>query len=173
MPRQCVSIYLVTKNLSDKVDPRNLLSRPKSTSLVISSENTCPVTAEAIAEFVVKLLNEQAVLPAQKSSPPVTKQSTLMSYVVPKTIPTARSAKEAWQQWFYADLECGRPCALKDFTKVMVKMDRKKYSERQTIAAAFSKFQSFDLFANAFAGHTNTYTSLLKEVRKRKRDGSL
>ena len=55
----------------------------------------------------------------------------------------------------------------------MVKMDRKKYSERQTIASAFSKFQNFELFESAFAGHTDTYSSLLKEVRKRKREDNL
>ncbi|KAH9091341.1 hypothetical protein LEN26_018753 [Aphanomyces euteiches] len=166
--------YLITKNISDEIDPRNLLNRPKSTGSMMSSENTCSVTAEAVAEYVVKLLQEQALLPSvAKPSPPVTKQTTLNSYVVPKTIPTARSAKEAWQQWFYADVACGRPCALKDFTMAMIKMDRKKYSERQTIAAAFSKFQSFDLFVNAYDGHTDTYTNLLREVRRRKSKGSL
>ncbi|KAF0733878.1 hypothetical protein Ae201684_009436 [Aphanomyces euteiches] len=163
--------YLVTKSLSDEIDPRNLLSRPKTTGFVLSAEKSCPVTAVAIADFVVKSLNEQDSIPRAKK-PSCTKQTTLKSYVVPKTIPTARSAKEAWQQWFYADIQSGRPCALKDFTKAMIKIDRKKYSERQTLATAFSKFQSFELFVNAFAGHTETYTSLLKEVRKRKRECS-
>ncbi|KAG9411522.1 hypothetical protein AC1031_017159 [Aphanomyces cochlioides] len=164
--------YLVTKNLSDAIDPRNLLSRPKSTGFVVSSNNSTPMTAEAIADFIIKSLQEQDALPVVKKLPTISKQTTLNSYVVPRTIPSAHSAQEAWQQWFYADVANGRPCALKDFTKAMVKMDRKKYSERQTIATAFSKFQSFELFANAFAGHTETYTSLLKEVRKRKRDTS-
>ncbi|KAG9404844.1 hypothetical protein AC1031_005055 [Aphanomyces cochlioides] len=166
--------YLITKNLSDEIDPRNLLSNAKSNGFVVSSDSSHAVTAEAIAEFLVKFLQEQdALVPAAKKPPSINKQTTLKSYVVPKTIPTAHSAREAWQQWFYADVANGRPCALKDFTKSMVKMDRKKYSERQTIAHAFSKFHSFDLFANAFAGHTETYTSLLKEVRKCKRDGCL
>ncbi|KAG9407425.1 hypothetical protein AC1031_002148 [Aphanomyces cochlioides] len=130
------------------------------------------MTAEAIADFIIKSLQEQDALPVVKKLPTISKQTTLNSYVVPRTIPSAHSAQESWQQWFYADVANGRPCALKDFTKAMVKMDRKKYSERQTIATAFSKFQSFELFANAFAGHTETYTSLLKEVRKRKRDTS-
>ncbi|CAK4166476.1 unnamed protein product [Aphanomyces euteiches] len=163
--------YLVTKSLSDEIDPRNLLSRPKTTGFVLSAQKSCPVTAAAIADFVVKSLNEQDSIPRAKK-PSCTKQTTLKSYVVPKTIPTARSAKEAWQQWFYADIQSGRPCALKDFTKAMIKIDRKKYSERQTLATAFSKFQSFELVVNAFAGHTETYTSLLKEVRKRKRECS-
>ncbi|KAG9405384.1 hypothetical protein AC1031_004492 [Aphanomyces cochlioides] len=164
--------YLVTKNLSDAINPRNLLSRPKSTGFVVSSNNSTPMTAEAIADFIIKSLQEQDALLVVKKLPTISKQTTLNSYVVPRLIPSAHSAQEAWQQWFYADVANGRPCALKDFTKAMVKMDRKKYSERQTIATAFSKFQSFELFANAFAGHTETYTSLLKEVSKRKRDTS-
>ncbi|KAG9413010.1 hypothetical protein AC1031_016032 [Aphanomyces cochlioides] len=97
--------YLITKNISDEIDPRNLLSRPKSTGSVLSSENACSVTAEAVAEYVVKLLQEQAVLPSvAKTSPPVTKQTTLNLYVVPKTIPTARSAKEAGSSGFMRTL---------------------------------------------------------------------
>ncbi|RHY86250.1 hypothetical protein DYB37_011832 [Aphanomyces astaci] len=109
----------------------------------------------------------------QSKTTPSTKQTTLDVFVVPKTIPSARSAHEAWCQWFYADVPGGRPCALKDFTKEMIKSDRKKYSERVTLSLAFMKFQTYELFESAYAGHTETYSSVLKEARQSKREKKL
>ncbi|RLO13557.1 hypothetical protein DYB28_010867 [Aphanomyces astaci] len=129
-------------------------------------------SADSIAEAVMKMLQDQK--PAQPSkTTSATKQTTFDVFVVPKTIPSARSAHEAWCQWFYADVLGGRPCALNDFTKEMIKADRKKYSERVTLSLAFKKFQTYELFGSAYAGHAETYRSVLKEARQRKRENKL
>ncbi|KAF0705570.1 hypothetical protein AaE_014461 [Aphanomyces astaci] len=164
--------YLVTKNLSDEVDPRNLLLNSMRARTTLVPAHPQAPSADSIAEAVMKMLQDQK--PAQPSkTTSATKQTTLDVFVVPKTIPSARSAHEAWCQWFYADVPGGRPCALKDFTKEMIKADRKKYSERVTLSLAFKKFQTYELFESAYAGHTDSYSSVLKEARQRKRENKL
>ncbi|RHZ29887.1 hypothetical protein DYB26_011187 [Aphanomyces astaci] len=122
-------------------------------------------SADSIAEAVMKMLQDQK--PAQPSkTTSTTKQTTLDVFVVPKSIPSARSAHEAWCQWFYADVPGGRPCALKDFTKEMIKSDHKKYSERVTLSLAFKKFQTYELFESAYAGHTETYSSAVYDTKR-------
>jgi CRISPR/Cas system CMR-associated protein Cmr1 (group 7 of RAMP superfamily) len=56
-----------------------------------------------------------------------------MEQYVSQTIPTARSAKEAWEQWFTGDPE----------------------------------------FQQAYSEYTYSYSKILREVRKRKRDDNL
>ncbi|RHY47217.1 hypothetical protein DYB38_002078 [Aphanomyces astaci] len=164
--------YLVTKNLSDEVDPRNLLLNSMRARTTLVPAHPQAPSADSIAEAVIKMLQDQK--PAQPSkTTSATKQTTLDVFVVPKTIPSARSAHEAWCQWFYADVLGGRPCALNDFTKEMIKADRKKYSERVTLSLAFKKFQTYELFGSAYAGHAETYRSVLKEARQRKRENKL
>ncbi|ETV69612.1 hypothetical protein H257_14751 [Aphanomyces astaci] len=97
------------------------------------------------------------------------RQSSMDQFVSQKSIPTARSALEAWQQWFVADPAIGLVCALKDYTKEMIRMDRKKYSERFTLATAFSKYQTFQQFDASYQGFTNSYAKVLHEVWRRKR----
>ncbi|ETV71860.1 hypothetical protein H257_12993 [Aphanomyces astaci] len=72
-------------------------------------------------------------------------------------------APKAWQQWFVADPGNGLTCALKDYSKEMIQFDRKKYSERHTLAMAFIKYQSFDQFEASYTGFTNSYARILKE----------
>ncbi|RQM16397.1 hypothetical protein B5M09_012046 [Aphanomyces astaci] len=80
---------------------------------------------------------------------------------------------QAWQQWFVADPGAGLVCALKDYNSDMIRLDRKKYSERLTLASAFEKYQSYEQFEAAYSGYTKSYAKLLREVRHRKRLGSL
>ncbi|KAF0684391.1 Aste57867_23626 [Aphanomyces stellatus] len=101
------------------------------------------------------------------------RQKTMVEYAVPKSIPTARSGKEACDQWYFSDPKRGVYCAFKDYTQEMIKCDRKKYFERQTLANAFGKFQTFAQFESEYAPFTKTYTGFLKEVRKRKQENSL
>ncbi|KAF0688549.1 Aste57867_19839 [Aphanomyces stellatus] len=148
--------YLVTKNLSDEVDPRNLLLKiAPARSTMGPAPNQAP-SADAIAEAVMKMIEDQITALPRKTTPSK-KQSTM----------------DVFRQWFYADVPGGRPCALKDFTKEMIKADRKKYSERVTLSLAFKKFPTFELFESAYLGHTETYSSVLKEARKRKREDKL
>ncbi|RHY32527.1 hypothetical protein DYB32_002473 [Aphanomyces invadans] len=64
-------------------------------------------------------------------------------FVAQKSVPTARSALEAWQQWVVADPAIGLVCALKDYTKEMIRMDRKKYFERLTLGKEFNSLTEF------------------------------
>ncbi|RHY83304.1 hypothetical protein DYB26_008752 [Aphanomyces astaci] len=179
--------YLMTKSLSDAIDPRHLLQtrhrRPHGVN--VEPTNVAEIV-DQIAQYVLTHLQGDRTSSVLSSSPatpselsaivnkqPPLAQRSIQDFVVPKIIPTARSAKDAWEQWFSVDHKNGRPCALKDYTKSMIKSDRKKYSERQTIATAFNKYQSYSHFEQAYAGYTNTYSNLLHEVRKRKRENTL
>ncbi|ETW01376.1 hypothetical protein H310_06926 [Aphanomyces invadans] len=81
-------------------------------------------------------------------------------FIAQKAIRTARSAQEAWQQWFVADPAVGLVCALKDCTKEMIRLDRKKYSERCALATAFSKYQSYQQFEAWYQGFTSSYAKI-------------
>ncbi|RHY08825.1 hypothetical protein DYB25_008988 [Aphanomyces astaci] len=129
-------------------------------------------SADSIAASVVKLLRDGNAL-AKIPQVAITRQTTIQEFAVPRAIPTARSGKEAWDQWFSADPKVGLYCALKDYTKEMIKVDRRKYSERLTLAVAFSKYQNFSQFETEYAGHASTYSGLLQEVRKRKRENTI
>ncbi|ETV70235.1 hypothetical protein H257_14263 [Aphanomyces astaci] len=106
----------------------------------------------------------QAFASAAVPAPKVTKQLSMDNFVAQKAIPTARSDREAWLQWFVADSGNGLTCALKDYSKEMIQFDRKKYSERHTLAMAFIKYQSFDQFEASYTGFTNSYARILKEL---------
>ncbi|KAG9399724.1 hypothetical protein AC1031_011602 [Aphanomyces cochlioides] len=164
--------YLVTKSISDTIDPRNLLQkRKRSPNGVEMDADYYPLLADDIAQRVLKYL--QTELSKMMTKPTTTVQTTIHDFAAPRMIPTAHSANEAWDQWFIADAKVRCYCALKDFTKSIIKADRKKYSERLTIASAFGKYQTFYQFEQAYTGHTNTSSNLLKEVRKRKAQGRL
>ncbi|KAF0718771.1 hypothetical protein AaE_010558 [Aphanomyces astaci] len=130
------------------------------------------LSADSIAASVVKLLRDGNAL-AKIPQVAITHQTTIQEFVVPRAIPTARSGKEAWDQWFSADPKVGLYCALKDYTKEMINVDRRKYSERLTLAVVFSKYQNFSQFEKEYAGHASTYSGLLQEVRKRKRENTI
>ncbi|KAF0684306.1 Aste57867_23703 [Aphanomyces stellatus] len=165
--------YLVTRTLSNAIDPRLLLEkRSMAPSGVHGGLTSGQLTADNIAAAVVKCLRVDPVLPPQVVTSGTKRQKTMQDFAVPKSIPTARSGK-AWEQWFTVDPKRGVYCALKDYTKDMVKSDRRKYSERQTLAMAFNKYQSFAQFEKEYAGHVDSYWGLLQEVRKRKRENRL
>ncbi|ETV82625.1 hypothetical protein H257_05205 [Aphanomyces astaci] len=77
-------------------------------------------SADSIAASVVKLLRDGNAL-ANIPQVAITRQTTIQEFAVPRAIPTARSGKEAWDQWFSADPKVGLYCALKDYTKEMIK----------------------------------------------------
>ncbi|KAF0716321.1 hypothetical protein As57867_002898, partial [Aphanomyces stellatus] len=155
--------YLVTKNLSDDIDPRLLLER-RTGGFSSHQGDSALVSAESIAAAVVELLQEKKVVSETHTTKGTAKpasswrQQSLVDFAVPKSVPTARSGKEAWDQWFFADPQHGVLCALKDYTKEMIKSDRRKYSERQTLANAFGKYHTFAQFEQAFAPFTDTYS---------------
>ncbi|RHZ33157.1 hypothetical protein DYB37_012947 [Aphanomyces astaci] len=179
--------YLVTKSLSDAIAPRHLLqTRHRGPHGVNVEPTNVAEIVDQIAQYELTHLQGDRTSSVLSSSPatpselsaivnkqPPLAQRSMQDFVVPKIIPTARSAKDAWEQWFFVDHKNGHPCALKDYTKSMITSDRKKYSERQTIATAFNKYQSYSHFEQAYAGYTNTYSNLLHEVRKRKRENTL
>ncbi|RHY45213.1 hypothetical protein DYB38_012225 [Aphanomyces astaci] len=166
--------YLVTQSISNDIDPRNLLRTPKfqhSTQWPELGAVGLPFTVDAVGQALAKSLQEHTV--GRHVPTKVRTQRPMDMYVAQKSIPTAHSAREAWQQWFVADPNIGLVCALKDYTKDMIKLDRKKYSERLTLAMAFSKFQTFDQFEAAYTGFTASYARILREVRLRKRSGTM
>ncbi|ETV68370.1 hypothetical protein H257_15691 [Aphanomyces astaci] len=82
------------------------------------------LTFDSIVEAVQKgmgIEQPKPVLPPARQ-----RQLSLRECVVTKSIPTARSARDAWDQWFTACPKSGLFCAIKDFTKDMIKCDRRK-----------------------------------------------
>ncbi|KAG9416718.1 hypothetical protein AC1031_001101 [Aphanomyces cochlioides] len=160
-PKTCCE-YLVTQSLSNEIDPRNLLH------VSGGAVGSLPFSVDELVEAIVKSLQQSggvkgAVLPK------ATRQTTLDGFIAQKTIPTARSGLQAWQQWFVSDPGSGLVCALKDYNSDMIRRDRKKYSERLTLAMAFTRYPTYEQFEVAYSGCTGSYARLLKEVRRRKR----
>ncbi|KAF0683730.1 Aste57867_24240 [Aphanomyces stellatus] len=168
--------YLVTQSMSNEIDPRNQLRTGSALQRLQwsgvgglgSAGGSTPFSVDELGKAVAKILQEgrggKSVAPAQ-----ATKQLSLDRFVVQKSIPTARSGLQAWQQWFVADPGAGLVCALKDYSSEMIRRDRKKYSERLTLASAFTKYQSYAQFEATYSGFTKSYARLLREVRRRKR----
>ena len=141
--------YLVTRSISDEIDPRNLLRVGKAlNSAVFDANSSMPLTLDKIIEAITKCIQDNTN--SNRPEPPAKRQKTMIEFVSFKSIPTARCGREAWDQWFTANPANGCLRALKDFTKDMIRIDRKKYSERQTLAAAFSKYQTYAQFEAAY-----------------------
>ncbi|RHZ42016.1 hypothetical protein DYB26_011731 [Aphanomyces astaci] len=134
-----------------------------SLNAFLGDNSSGALSVDSIAASVVKLLRDGNAL-AKIPQVAITHQTTIQEFVVPRAIPTARSGKEAWDQWFSADPKVGLYCALKDYTKEMINVDRRKYSERLTLAVVFSKYQNFSQFEKEYAGHASTYSGLLQEL---------
>ncbi|RHZ30041.1 hypothetical protein DYB37_011674 [Aphanomyces astaci] len=150
--------YLVTQSMSNEIDPRNLLRTGTSlqrmqwtgTEVAGGGNGSLPFSVDDLGKAVAKSLQEGG---GKIAGPPkATKQLSLDGFVAQKTIPTARSGLQAWQQWFVADPGAGLVCALKDYNSDMIRLDRKKYSERLTLASAFEKYQSYEQFEAAYSG---------------------
>jgi integrase len=166
--------YLVTQSISNEIDPRNLLRNASAlhpTQWPGIGTGGLPMSVDALGQALAKSLQQHNVSNSVPSK--VTTQRSMDMFVAQKSIPTARSAREAWQQWFVADPDNGLVCALKNYSKEMIRMDRKKYSERLTLAVAFSKFQTFDQFEAAYMGFTASYAKILREIRFRKRNATI
>ena len=101
------------------------------------------------------------------------KQTSLDSFVAQNSIPAASSAKDAWNQWFTPVPELGLFCSLQSFEKEMIRRNRRKYSERLTLAGAFKQYSSYESFEASYSGHTQSYSAILKEVRRRKQLNSM
>ena len=108
---------------------------------------------------------KQASIPIQ----PTSRQTSMSAFVQVVNIPCARSAREAWDQWFYGDPDKGLIQPLKTFTPDMVRVDRKKFSERRTLGTAFSQYNRYQDFAAAYPNSIHSFSSILKEVRRRKK----
>ncbi|KAF0698069.1 Aste57867_11289 [Aphanomyces stellatus] len=148
------SEYLVTQSISNDIDPRNLLrtgsglQRHQWQGVELPSEGdvNLPFSMEDLGKTVAKSL--QGTL-GTRVVQKATKQTTLKGYIAQKSLPTARSGQQAWQQWFVADPGAGLVCALKDYNSNMIRLDRKKYSERLTLVTAFTKYPTFEQFGAA------------------------
>ena len=169
-PKTCCE-YLVTKSLSDSIDPRNLLQLGGGTQQVQHLSNDNSLDIAAIVDAVISALRADVLRQPTKST--AIRQMSMENFVVPRAIPTAKSGRDAWNQWFTIDPKGGYFCAIKDLPKEDIRRDRRKYSERLTLASAFSQYSTYDDFEAAYEGHTRTYSGLLKEVWKRKRNGCL
>ena len=166
--------YLVTKSISDKIDPRNLLRMKAPNHTGVDSVVSVLENWEFVLDEIRKCIREEmSARYGKKNEPTVRHQLSIKEYVTPKGIPTARNASDAWSQWFMAEPKKGLFSAIKDFSREMIKIDRKRYSERHTLGQAFTKYVDLVQFEAAYAGHTSSYSCLLKEVRKRKREGRL
>ncbi|KAG9403796.1 hypothetical protein AC1031_005291 [Aphanomyces cochlioides] len=124
--------YLITQSIVNDLNPRNLLrSRSVQISKVTTQTGLSSQDVEAIVNAIVERLKDSGnslSTPSVSNAQPK-RQRSMQSYVSIKTIPSAHSAREAWDQWFTPNAKAGLYCPLKDFTKQMVKADRKKYSE--------------------------------------------
>jgi integrase len=186
--KTCIE-YLVTKELSDAIDPRNLLRTNRVCDVNIQSESNDDEKIKRLVKLVVEEMDANQTQ-AQAELTPVdatcsntksprshTKSSrsqlSMNQFIQLVNIPTARSAREAWDQWFSGDPEKGLFQSLSKFTPDMIRVDRRKYSERSTLAQAFVKYNSYETFAAAYGEHTVSFTKILKEVRKRKREDKL
>ncbi|RHY14623.1 hypothetical protein DYB36_004968 [Aphanomyces astaci] len=166
--------------LSNEIDPRNLLRTGATlqrmqwtgTEVASGASGSLPFSVNELGEAVAKRL-QQGSGGKFVVEPKSTKQLSMDGFVAQKTIPTALSGLQAWQHWFVADPGAGLVCALKDYNSDMIRRDRKKYSERLTLAFAFEKYQSYEQFEAAYSGFTKSYARLLREVRNRKRLGTL
>ncbi|KAG9403194.1 hypothetical protein AC1031_005843 [Aphanomyces cochlioides] len=165
-PQTC-SEYLITQSLSDEINPRNLLrsakfSQPQSIQMdnPIAQHNLVDEIGRAVATNIQK---NNLVLQPKSGANNVLRQASLKEFIVEKRIPTAHSGREAWQQWHFADPKSGQHCALKDFSREMIRADRKRYSERQTLALAFIRYDTYEQFEVDYFGFTQTYAKLLKE----------
>ncbi|ETW06384.1 hypothetical protein H310_02657 [Aphanomyces invadans] len=165
--------YLVTQSISNEINPRNLLRTGGSQNWHggIALASGLPFSIDDLGAAVARSLQQRQSSEVAEKAP--TRQLTKDAFIAQKTIPTARSGLQAWQQWFVADPGAGLVCALKDYTSEMIRNDRKRYSERLTLAGAFSRYSSFEQFDAAYAGFTKSYARLLKEVRRRKRLNAL
>ncbi|RHY87450.1 hypothetical protein DYB35_009716 [Aphanomyces astaci] len=142
--------YLVTQSLSNEMDPRNLLRTGATLQRMQWTGTEVAGGASGSLPFSVDELGEAVAKRLQQSSgrkfvvePKSTKQLSMDGFGAQKTIPTARL------------------------------QHRKKYSERLTLAFAFEKYQSYEQFEAAYSGFTKSYARLLREVRNRKRLGTL
>ncbi|KAF0708270.1 hypothetical protein AaE_013279 [Aphanomyces astaci] len=176
--------YLITRSITSEVDPRNLLRVSAATTPLTAGMDA--ITVQDLSNTIVKMLREAIpsvpVVGVQDSvsrAVPVAaaaksqRQTTLDVFVSHVIVPTARSAQDAWNQWFTGDPHVGLFQPLRSFNRQMIRADRRKYSERLTLSLAFSKYVSFEMFEAAYAGHTSSYSNTLIEVRKRKREGRL
>ncbi|KAF0690517.1 Aste57867_18107 [Aphanomyces stellatus] len=168
--------YLVTQSISNEIDPRNLLR----TTNVLQRLQGVGLTGAVGTAFTLEELGQAVATSLQHGGVDKSKevvkpkmQSTMDSFIAQKSIPTARCGRDAWQQWFVADHASGLVVALKDYNKEMVRLDRKKYSERATLGLAFQRYQSYEQFELAYSGFTGSYARLLKEVRRRKQMNEL
>ncbi|CAK4615073.1 unnamed protein product, partial [Aphanomyces euteiches] len=94
--------YLVTKNISDAIDPRLLLHKRSTNQFVVAGDQLAStVDIEALADTIIRAILE--ALPTQNVKPKTPVQKTMHEYLAPKAIPTARNGEEAWQQWFTPD----------------------------------------------------------------------
>ncbi|KAF0717988.1 Aste57867_1974 [Aphanomyces stellatus] len=161
--------YLVTQSLSNDIDPMNLLRTRSDASHIHmqKSSGAAPVelgfSVEDLCQALAKNLHGPAALGSLGRTAPM-QQSPMDQFVDHKSVPTARSALDTWQQWFVENPDIGLVCALKDYTKEMIRMDRKKYSERLTLATAFSKYQTYEQFEASYQGFTCSYAKVLHEV---------
>ncbi|CAK4102699.1 unnamed protein product, partial [Aphanomyces euteiches] len=129
-------------NISRQLDPRNLLRDKRSQQFKSpDSSHASRIDVDTLSDAIAKRLKESGTpLPTTKNTQQpralTKKQGTLDAFVAIKNIPTARNGREAWDQWHDANPKAGLFCALKDFTPEMIKLDRRKYSERQVLGVA-------------------------------------
>lgn len=169
-PKTCCE-YLVTRELSAQIDPQNLLRCKVSNSLPLMIESSSAVD-HTVEQTCNQILQKIASNVPDKTQTKL-KQTNLNSYVNQVAIPTASSAREAWDQWFFADPQRGLYQPLKSFDDQMIRKDRRKYSERLTLAKAFNRYSSYESFEESYVGFTSSYRTILQEVRKRKRESRL
>ena len=178
--KTCIE-YLVTKSISDEINPKNLLRIQKINNVGFFSKGMSAngMDAEKISDAIIEKLSKMSKLSLLESKsntntvPKHTQQIKMSTFLSISSIPTAMSAKEAWDQWFIGDAENGLFTPIKKFSKEMIKQDRKKFCERRILSLAFQKYNSYEMFEASYVGFTSSYKCILSEVRKRKKQNSL
>ena len=181
---QTMCTYLITRNLSNDINPQNLLRHAKSSSIIMGANgsNSPGLDYEKLSDLVVEKLGKANlssahvpnVLPHSLGNKKENyKQQNLKPFVAQKEIPTAKCAKDAWTHWFVSAPHLGLMQPLKDLPRALLSHDGKKYSERATLSLAFAKYSSYKMFEAAFTGFTMTYTMILREVRRCRRENCM
>ncbi|KAG9403795.1 hypothetical protein AC1031_005290 [Aphanomyces cochlioides] len=101
--------YLITRSISNEIDPRNLLrsAYPNICLQQVSNMSTITNLDELGRVLVKAILGSDLLNGCQPKKSKPQRQEVIDQFFVQKPIPTARSGREAWQQWFFADPKTG------------------------------------------------------------------
>eukprot|EP00834_Sanchytrium_tribonematis_P004450 NODE_220_length_12432_cov_0.484878.p2 type:complete len:518 gc:universal NODE_220_length_12432_cov_0.484878:7970-6417(-) len=185
-----MATYLITENISNNIDPTNLLK----TAEQMHRQPQPQFNPNEIAESVARILREHdnpntqtKVVPGQSIAPPINtktvtkttvlqpslqpRQTNLNSFaatttsrVVPKP---PKSVDDLWDYWFNVNPAVGIFTPMKEWGTCTNRRDQKKYSNWNVIGKVMEQYTDLNSFKAAYVGFTMPFTKLLKEIVRR------